>query len=175
MKNKQLLNTIKQLIDSEDTQFIPVEHNQTEALYIDYGLTKLYISDVALTSIEIATLFDTTVIAHYANIDLIIEKDDNIENISEQRLIEIHNLTQKPIYRASEAVQNVIDSFDLPDISRKLNELYEQMQNKEFKKYIPKVKLRRLSQTMLNTYKKSLQDEYIDQKVKTFAKQIKRG
>lgn len=155
MKKSKILNSIKTLIDCEYSEcFIPVE--KANMIFIDYEFIDCNLYSAYVISKQFATMFNSEIIFRYGNADILMDKNTKMDDIRNQYKIQskiFYELFMK--YEIDKAIECI-------DVKR-INELM--MDEKIRNKYISDSQLRKLSQTLCNTYKITQSDPYLDNMV----------
>lgn len=158
MKNIEILKDIKELIDCEDTKFIPVE--EVDMIYINYNASVNDLSEAYQKAKKIAKQFDTETVFHFNGHDILLNKDTTIEDVESQysKSHEIHYklYVENEFKKATKNLAMKNAKRKLKEVSRLLNDV------NGFRKYVENYELNELSKALYNTYKSTQPDEYLD-------------
>jgi len=170
MKKTKILKIMKDLIDSENVEFIPLE--QANMIYIDYYCTQNDLKSAYEASKRIAKMFVTKVIFHFNGFDILVDKKTTMKDVEIQ-----YNKAHEEHYRfyVQNEFKKTVKNLNVKNAKRKTKEVFRLIKDENgFRKYISDYQLSSLSNALYKGYKINQPDPYLDNMVETAKTLIKK-
>lgn len=170
MKYKNTLESISHLMEyknkDDSSEFTLIE--EQNAIYVNFGHTKSKLYEAYSVSKEIATVFNVTVVLNFQENIMVVDKNSMRKDIEEQ------------FEKGNDIMNRLYIEEKLIDITKKLNtrnakKVCQLLKNEDIlEEYLSDYQFNNLSHALIDLYKSTLPDAYLDgmvEKAKAMKKQ----